>query len=88
MIYIVIISILILLGLLILAINEGLEYSKKEWHDLNEFKKRLNSVQTKDEISILYQDMLKFANSSKNEYIHIELKIIDAYLRGLYKNAK
>ena len=88
MIYIVIISILILLGLLILAINEGLEHSKKEWEMLSELKQRVYSVETKEEISLLHQDMLKLATNTNNEYIRNELSRIDGYLRGLYKNAK
>lgn len=87
MIFIILIGV-IFIGLLIWGISLSLKEVSKEWDYLEELKKRTNTVETKDDIHLLHQDMLTFANKTRNEFIHQELVKIDSFLRGLYKNAK
>lgn len=87
MIFIILIGV-IFIGLLIWAIGVGIKETSKEWKYLEELKQRANTVETKDEISLLHQDMLTFASKTTNSLIKQELARVDGFLRGLYKNAK
>jgi hypothetical protein len=79
---------IIFLGFFVwVVIHAGKEVAQ-DWETLNKLKERANQVKTREEIGDLHRDMLSFALKTKNEFIHYELKAIDGFLRGLYKNAK
>lgn len=87
---IILISLIIIIffGCLIWYTVEGTKIVRKDWKYLEYLKKKADVVETREEISNLHLEMLHFATKCKNEYIHKELRTIDGFLRGLYKNAK
>lgn len=87
---IILISLIIILffGGLIWVILAGQKKVKKDWEYLEYLKNKADVVETREEISNLHMEMLDFATKCRNEFIHIKLRTIDGFLRGLYKNAK
>lgn len=58
----------------------------KDWATLRYLKKKANEVSTKKEIKELHIEFLEKAKLIHNEHISPELKALDGFLRGLYKN--
>lgn len=78
----------VILGLFIISFIESSRTVVKKWELLKNLKEKANSVESKEDISKLHEEMKLFARTTSNEYIHRELQRIDGFLRGLYKNAK
>lgn len=75
------------LGLVIWVSKRQWDQSQKDWAEMNKLKERSNSVVTTEEIKTLHNDLMIFVKKLNNVYIMQEVKALDGYLRGLYKNA-
>ena len=80
---------LIFFGLIIWFLIHISNRSAKDWADVKKLKEKANKASTKEEIEEVHKELLEISGKVlHNKYIRIELRLIDAYLRGLYKQFK
>lgn len=65
--------------------------AQKDWawfHDISKRATDLPSDVTRKEIEELHKELVEKGRKINNSLIHPQLRAVDGYLRGLYKNAK
>lgn len=77
-----------IISLLVWAVKEGLNQSKRDWDKLYYLQAKCNKIETKKDLVEFYEEFVEAANKIHNQYIQKELALIYGYLKGLNKTIK
>jgi hypothetical protein len=83
--YIIMPAILLVALALYFVMRRDFKKSDEDWKQMNDLERRAYLVESKEEIELLYNQILDFNKSINNRFITIKADKVCSYLDGVYK---
>lgn len=83
---IIVLVILAFMWGLVWALSSVNKQATSDWKIVHDIEARANAVTTKEEIEALHKELVQAGNKMlHNRYTTARLRVVQAYLKGLYK---